>query len=171
MCVCVLLRVYLCATANVKKVTRRVFLSSLKQQQQQKSTCLCKSSQERHPGCGAVKSLPPVKIKYETFIIQGGLIWRSLSDGLCNGEALNGSTFTALKGWRGDPKGKHYVRKQKVFGSGGETLRRVLPSLPVLAMQTGTKAYYVCVCVCIVSVWEVCLRSQYAAMFFKVVRL
>lgn len=39
-----------------------------------KSRCLCKLSQERHRGYSVVRSLPPVKIKYETFIIQGGLI-------------------------------------------------------------------------------------------------
>lgn len=39
-----------------------------------RSRCLCKLSQERQLGYSVVRPLPPVKIKYETFIIQGGLI-------------------------------------------------------------------------------------------------
>lgn len=121
-CVCVFFQVVFVWHSVCEKAMRTyLFL---------KSRCLCKLSQERHPGYSVVRSLPPVKIKYETFIIQGGLIWCSLSDGLCNGEALDRSTFTALKGWRGDPKGNHYARKQWRCRRGGETLWRVLALSP-----------------------------------------
>lgn len=44
----------------------------------------------------AVGPSPPVKIKYETpFIIQGGLIYWPLSDGLCNGETVERSVSLA----------------------------------------------------------------------------
>lgn len=157
-CVCVFsFKLCLYDTVCVKKQCGHIFLFL-------KSRCLCKLSQERHPGYSVVRSLPPVKIKYETFIIQGGLIWCSLSDGLCNGEALDRSTFTALKGWRGDPKGNHYARKQWRCRRGGETLWRVLPSL-LPARHEGWNhwfcfgAYQVCVWT-VLNVWVVCGRSH-----------
>lgn len=63
---------------------------------EQVCVCVCARAVPGGTHQSAVGPSPPVEIKYETpFIIQGGLIYWPLSDGLWNGETVEGSVTLA----------------------------------------------------------------------------
>lgn len=78
-------------------------------------------------------------------LYRGDLSTAPLSDRLCNGEALNGSTFTALKGPRGDPKENHYLRKQKCCRRGRERGKKPLKGTALALLPAFHADWKLCV--------------------------